>query len=80
MNAFIDWKDWVGGYPFEVATPVEIKSYLSEKNFTSRKSATIHTLGCNKFVFEKRARSTSTTGKRQHELQSSEISTTELRT
>ena len=53
MNPFIDWTDWVGGYPFEVATPDEIIEFLGKRKFSLIKSVTISSLGCNEFVFNK---------------------------
>jgi 2-polyprenyl-6-hydroxyphenyl methylase/3-demethylubiquinone-9 3-methyltransferase len=50
-----DLIDWVGGYPFEVATPEQIFDFYRERGFLLTK---LHTcggsLGCNEFVFEKR--------------------------
>ena len=54
MNRWYDIVDWVGGYPYEVATPDEIFEFYKAKNFrlTKMKCGNVG-LGCNEFVFEK---------------------------
>ncbi|MFH1004542.1 MAG: class I SAM-dependent methyltransferase [Bacteroidota bacterium] len=53
MNIWHDWIDWLGGYPFEVATHEQIIDFFISKNFVSEKIKTTTTLGCNEFVFIK---------------------------
>lgn len=54
MSAWRDVVDWVGGYPFEVATPEQIFDFYRERGFTLTKLATCGgSLGCNQFVFRK---------------------------
>jgi len=54
MNRWHDIVDWVGGYPYEVATPDEIFEYYKSQGFTLTKIKTGGVgLGCNEFVFEK---------------------------
>jgi len=54
MSAWRDVVDWVGGYPFEVATPEKIFDFYRARGFTLTKLATCGgTLGCNQFVFRK---------------------------
>jgi 2-polyprenyl-6-hydroxyphenyl methylase/3-demethylubiquinone-9 3-methyltransferase len=54
MNRWRDILDWVGGYPYEVATPEEIFEFYRERGFTLIKLRCGHVgLGCNEFVFEK---------------------------
>ncbi|MDQ3132062.1 MAG: class I SAM-dependent methyltransferase [Acidobacteriota bacterium] len=54
MNRWRDIIDWVGGYPYEVATPDEIFDFYKAKNFRLIKLKTGGVgLGCNEFVFEK---------------------------
>lgn len=54
MNRWRDIIDWVGGYPYEVATPEEIFDFYRERGFTLIKLRCGHVgLGCNEFVFEK---------------------------
>lgn len=54
MNRWHDIIDWVGGYPYEVATPDEIFEFYKAKGFRLTKLKTGGVgLGCNEFVFEK---------------------------
>ncbi|MEK7405624.1 MAG: class I SAM-dependent methyltransferase [Acidobacteriota bacterium] len=56
MSPWRDLVDWVGGYPFEVARPEQIFEFYRDRGFTLTKLKTCGgTLGCNEFVFEKRA-------------------------
>jgi 2-polyprenyl-3-methyl-5-hydroxy-6-metoxy-1,4-benzoquinol methylase len=60
MSRWHDLIDWVGGYPFEVATPEEIIDFCMARGFRLHKLRTVGGgLGCNEFVFE-RAESVST--------------------
>ena len=54
MSRWHDIIDWVGGYPYEVATPEEIFDFYRKRNFvlTKLKSGKVG-LGCNEFVFQK---------------------------
>jgi 2-polyprenyl-6-hydroxyphenyl methylase/3-demethylubiquinone-9 3-methyltransferase len=58
MSFWQDLIDWVGGYPFEVATPEQIFDFYRERGFLLTR---LHTcgggLGCNQFVFEKKSES-----------------------
>ena len=52
MSAWHDWVDWIGGLPFEVATPQKIEAVLNEGGFTLEQSKLIGKgWGCNEFVF-----------------------------
>lgn len=55
MNRWHDIIDWVGGYPYEVATVDQIFDFYKARGFelTKIKSGGVG-LGCNEFVFEKR--------------------------
>lgn len=56
MNRWRDIIDWVGGYPYEVATPDEIFDFYHERGFGLSKMRCGHVgLGCNEFVFTKKA-------------------------
>lgn len=56
MNRWHDIIDWVGGFPYEVATPDEIFEFYKAKNFTLQKLKTGGVgLGCNEFVFKKQS-------------------------
>jgi 2-polyprenyl-6-hydroxyphenyl methylase/3-demethylubiquinone-9 3-methyltransferase len=55
MSRKYDLLDWVGGYPFEVATPEEIFDFYYKKGYTLTRLATgMGGYGCNQFVFSKR--------------------------
>lgn len=55
MSAWRDVKDWIGGYPFEVAKPEEIFSFYHERGFELLKLKTCGGgRGCNEFVFQKK--------------------------
>jgi 2-polyprenyl-3-methyl-5-hydroxy-6-metoxy-1,4-benzoquinol methylase len=52
MSPWYDLIDWVGGYPFEVATPQQIISFYEARGFALHNSKTVgRKLGCNEFVF-----------------------------
>jgi SAM-dependent methyltransferase len=54
MNLYHDAVDWVGGWPFEAATPVEIETFLASRGFTLVRSVTVgRRHGCNEFVFHR---------------------------
>lgn len=52
MSLWFDYNDWLGGYPFEVATHDKVVSFYTHSGFTLR-SSTRATSGCNEFVFER---------------------------
>lgn len=62
MNHWRDIVDWVGGYPYEVATPEQIFDFYRARGFvlTKLKCGGVG-LGCNEFVFEKRIESVPST-------------------
>ena len=52
MNAWYDFVDWVGGFPFEVATPDEVFEFCRERGFKLTHLKTCGAgRGCNEFVF-----------------------------
>lgn len=54
MSLWSDLVDWVGGYPFEVATPEQIFDFYRARGFTlTRLETQGGSLGCNQFVFAK---------------------------
>ncbi len=56
MSMVYDWLDWLGGYPFEVATPEKIIRFYRDREFTLVKVKRCgRTLGNNEFVFAKPA-------------------------
>lgn len=53
MSRWHDLIDWVGGYPFEVATPEQIVHFCLGRGLELRKMRTVGGgYGCNEFVFE----------------------------
>ncbi|MGH9966493.1 MAG: class I SAM-dependent methyltransferase [Pyrinomonadaceae bacterium] len=54
MNRWRDIIDWVGGYPYEVATPDAIFEFFKSRGYTLTKMTCGNVgLGCNEFVFIK---------------------------
>jgi 2-polyprenyl-3-methyl-5-hydroxy-6-metoxy-1,4-benzoquinol methylase len=54
MSRWRDIVDWVGGYPYEFATPEQIFDFYRERGFTLTKLKCGGVgLGCNEFVFVK---------------------------
>lgn len=55
MSAWHDWVDWIGGLPFEVATPERIIVPLRKSGFVLENLRTVgNGWGCNEFVFRRR--------------------------
>lgn len=58
MAVYRDVVDWIGGYPFEVASPQSVIDWFGARDFTLKKLKTCgRRHGCNEFVFEKACRS-----------------------
>ena len=56
MNRWYDIIDWVGGYPYEVATVDQIFNFYKTRGFSLSKVKSGGVgLGCNEFVFERKA-------------------------
>jgi 2-polyprenyl-6-hydroxyphenyl methylase/3-demethylubiquinone-9 3-methyltransferase len=56
MSRRHDIVDWIGGYPFEVATPDEIFAFYRERGYELTRLDTIgRGSGCNQYVFRKSA-------------------------
>ena len=52
MSLWHDMIDWLGGYPFEVATPNAIIDFYRDREFTPLRVKTCgNRRGCNEFVF-----------------------------
>ena len=52
MSAWHDAIDWVGGYPFEVASREEVTEYFESRGFSTEKTISVgNKQGCNQFVF-----------------------------
>ncbi|MFK5854543.1 MAG: class I SAM-dependent methyltransferase [Bacteroidota bacterium] len=52
MSIVRDWDDWLGGYPFEVASVEELFKFYKLKGFDLINIKTTNRLGCNELVFE----------------------------
>jgi 2-polyprenyl-6-hydroxyphenyl methylase/3-demethylubiquinone-9 3-methyltransferase len=52
MHLYIDWLDWIGGYPYEVATPQSVQEFLASQQFAIYQWQRTTSLGCNEFVFK----------------------------
>ena len=56
MSLIHDWKDWLGGYPFEVARPEQVFEFCRSRGFSLEKLTTCGgRFGCNEFVFNRPA-------------------------
>lgn len=54
MSYYTDIVDWVGGYPYEYASPAEVTQFFEQRGFKLKKLVkTSGFTGCNEFVFER---------------------------
>ena len=54
MSLWHDMLDWLGGYPFEVATPEQVKAFVEARGFHQTAVKTCgRRHGCNEFVFQR---------------------------
>jgi 2-polyprenyl-3-methyl-5-hydroxy-6-metoxy-1,4-benzoquinol methylase len=53
MSIVHDWRDWLGGYPFEVAKPDDVVTRLSAAGFSLQGQTLTKGWGCNEFVFSR---------------------------
>jgi 2-polyprenyl-6-hydroxyphenyl methylase/3-demethylubiquinone-9 3-methyltransferase len=53
MSVYHDWKDWFGGYPYEVAKPEDVLRFLRGRGFTLINLISEPGHGCNQFVFRR---------------------------
>ncbi len=51
MSIWHDWVDWLGGFPFEVASPDQVTDFFKKRGFALFKIKTTQSLGNNEFVF-----------------------------
>lgn len=51
MSIQHDWADWLGGLPFEVATPEQVTERCAALGFSLVNERRTSRLGCNEFVF-----------------------------
>lgn len=54
MSLWYDMHDWLGGYPFEVATPGAMIDFITPLGFDVVKTNCTRRYGCNEFVFKRR--------------------------
>ncbi len=58
MSHLHDWIDWLGGFPFEVASRESIEAFYRERGFRLERLVSCGSRhGCNQFVFRKCASS-----------------------
>lgn len=53
MSTYYDAIDWLGGLPYEYATPQQIQKHLSHRGFRLVTQFLTTRTGCNEFVFER---------------------------
>lgn len=54
MSWWHDCQDWIGGYPFETATPQAVLDFFRRRSFESQRVVTCgRKSGCNQFVFRR---------------------------
>jgi 2-polyprenyl-6-hydroxyphenyl methylase/3-demethylubiquinone-9 3-methyltransferase len=54
MSLVHDWIDWLGGYPFEVARPDDVRAFCVQFGLTLKRAKDIGVgWGCNEFVFRR---------------------------
>lgn len=51
MSVITDWRDWLGGYPFETAGADEVASFCRERGFRLERLSESSGGGCNEFTF-----------------------------
>lgn len=51
MDPMVDLIDWVGGYPYEAATPEVVEKYVSDLGFQGGVVSRVEGHGCNQFRF-----------------------------
>ena len=51
MSVVRDWVDWLGGYPFEVASTTVVFDYMRARGFRLDRLVATAGSGCNEFVF-----------------------------
>ncbi|HEY4134698.1 MAG TPA: class I SAM-dependent methyltransferase [Alphaproteobacteria bacterium] len=54
MTLYTDVVDWIGGYPFEVATPAAVTEFMAAQGFAPLKIVDVgFRQGCNEFLFQR---------------------------
>ena len=54
MSIVHDWRDWLGGFPFETATPAKVMEVLHRAGFELASQTLTRGWGCNEFVLIRR--------------------------
>jgi hypothetical protein len=55
MDFWYDVIDWIGGYPYEYASPAEVRAFMEGLGFVQRTMVPAQVpTGCNEFVFERK--------------------------
>jgi 2-polyprenyl-3-methyl-5-hydroxy-6-metoxy-1,4-benzoquinol methylase len=54
MSYWHDFIDWVGGYPFEVATPAQLIGFFEKKGFELKHQILTKGHGCNEIVMQRK--------------------------
>ena len=55
MDVYHDIVDWLGGLPYEVASPQEIEEFLKPRGFTTEKVKPASEGGCSVYLFRREA-------------------------
>ncbi|HEY1109606.1 MAG TPA: class I SAM-dependent methyltransferase [Opitutaceae bacterium] len=55
MSRRHDMIDWMGGFPFEVATATVLTDYMAARGFTVEKAVVAASLGCHEIIFRRRS-------------------------
>lgn len=53
MSVWFDSIDWLGGLPYEAATPLEVTGFVEGLGFSTERMKTTKRHGCNEFVFRR---------------------------
>jgi 2-polyprenyl-6-hydroxyphenyl methylase/3-demethylubiquinone-9 3-methyltransferase len=53
MSPLVDLRDWVGGFPFEVAQPAQVTDFCNRRGFQLASLVRRTGIGCNEFVFSR---------------------------
>jgi len=54
MDPWVDVCDWVGGYPFEVASANEVEAFCSARGFILKKTKLSTGHGCSEYIFQRK--------------------------
>jgi len=53
MSIFHDWRDWLGGFPYEVSKVEDLLAFFRARGFNMVNLKTTNSLACNELVFER---------------------------